>query len=133
MDEMTPLRDDELSEILRRWEATAVPASLEARVFGSAQRARGEWLRRSVRIPIPALLLAASAVLGLAAADVHWYRELRVPEGSVDRNLVRAPGLEGVVTLRIHIDPNGRVTQTTALSGDARLVPAAIDAVKHRR
>jgi hypothetical protein len=129
---MTPLRDDELREMLRRWEASPVPASLEARVFGNQRRVRAGWLWGAVRVPVPALVLAAAALVGLATAEVHRQREMRLPQGMVDGNLIRAPGLEGVVKLRIHIDSDGRVTGTTALRGDPRLVPAAIDAAKQR-
>jgi len=38
--------------------------------------------------------------------------------------------IQGVVKLQVHIGADGRVTQTTVVSGHPLLVPAAIDAVK---
>jgi TonB family protein len=44
--------------------------------------------------------------------------------------LAKMARIQGVVKLQVHIGADGRVTQTTVVSGHPLLVPAAIDAVK---
>ena len=62
---MEPLNDEELSWILRQWEAPAAPPSLQARVLGS--RHRQPWWRwlltGSIRIPVPIGLAAAVLIV----------------------------------------------------------------------
>lgn len=67
---MEPLDDQELSALLRKWEAPAAPASLSAKVLPQqASGARHWWqwiITGSVRIPVPvglAVLLAMAALL----------------------------------------------------------------------
>lgn len=69
---MEPLRDDELNQLLRRWEAPAAPASLRARL---PRQSRWGWLLTgSIRIPVPvaaaaAMLLAFSLMSGLRQSN----------------------------------------------------------------
>lgn len=60
---MEPLNDDELSELLRTWEAPPAPAALRDRVM-RGRRPGWRWLLTgSIRIPVP---LAAAVLLALA-------------------------------------------------------------------
>jgi hypothetical protein len=66
---MTPLNDDELTTLLRQWDAPATPPDLHARVF--RRRAWWHWLLTgSFRVPVP----VAAALLLLIA--VWAYRQV---------------------------------------------------------
>lgn len=56
---MEPLNDNELNQLLRKWEAPAAPPTLKHRVLP----ARASWwnwlLRGTVRVPVPVALAAA--------------------------------------------------------------------------
>jgi len=58
---MEPLNDEELSRILRQWQAPATPSSLEAKVLGALPKQPWwRWLLTgSVRIPVPAAIVVA--------------------------------------------------------------------------
>jgi hypothetical protein len=64
---MEPLNDNELRELLRRWEAPPAPAHVTSKIFG----ARLPWYRwllsGSIRVPVPAVA-ALLVVLGLIAS-----------------------------------------------------------------
>ena len=64
---MTPLNDDELNALLRRWEAPAAPAGLHARIFSrqAVLKLPGwHWLLNgSFRVPVP---VAAALILLVA-------------------------------------------------------------------
>jgi TonB family protein len=62
MDSKEPMRDDELSTLLRKWKVDAAPLSLEARVF-RAKRQIGWWR----------LIAAAAFALALMAASGAWF------------------------------------------------------------
>ena len=63
---MTPLNDDELTALLRQWDAPAAPPSLHARIF--RRRTWWHWLLTgSFRVPVP----VAVALLLLIAAWVY--------------------------------------------------------------
>ena len=65
---MTPLSDDELTALLRQWDAPATPRGLHARIF--RRRAWWHWLLTgSFRVPVP----VAAALLLLIA--VWAYRQ----------------------------------------------------------
>lgn len=52
---MEPLNDNELRDLLRRWEAPSAPPALERRIFGEpAKQPWYQWLLRgSIRVPVP--------------------------------------------------------------------------------
>ena len=64
---MEPLNDNELRDLLQKWEAPAVPSHLERRIFGKPRHHAGfRWLLSgSIRIPVPVfvLLLVCSALI----------------------------------------------------------------------
>jgi hypothetical protein len=60
---MEPLNENELSELLRRWEAPVAPQSLEHRVL--PRKASWRWLfTGTIRIPVP-VGIAAVVLLAL--------------------------------------------------------------------
>jgi hypothetical protein len=60
---MEPLNDEQLKEILREWRAPEVPAGLWPRLESRCRPRWWRWLLTgSVRIPVPALLLALTAL-----------------------------------------------------------------------
>ncbi len=64
---MEPLNDNELSHLLRQWEAPAAPPHLERRIFGKPRKQPWHrWLLMgSIRVPVPVfvlLLLVLSAL-----------------------------------------------------------------------
>ncbi len=64
---MTPLNDDELNALLRRWEAPAAPSRLHPRIF----QGRRWWhllMTGSIRVPVP----AAAGLLLLIALWAYW-------------------------------------------------------------
>ena len=74
---MEPLSDDQLKEILREWRVSGAPAYLEERVF-APPRSLWRWLMTgSVRIPVPALVLALLAL----AAIFYSTRKPATPAG----------------------------------------------------
>ena len=95
---MEPLDDDELNQVLRKWEAPGAPSTLRQRVF-PARRSWLSWLLTgTIRIPVPAALAAAV----LIALWIHYSRPAnpaRVPEpGSVSLADFRpVPQLEPVL------------------------------------
>jgi len=72
---MEPLDDNELSQLLRKWEAPAAPPTLQGRVF-SARKPWWKWLwSGSIRVPVP---VAVAAVL-LLALWIHYSRPANSP------------------------------------------------------
>jgi hypothetical protein len=61
---MEPLNDQDLQDLLRRWDAPPAPAHLEKRIFG--ERKKQPWYRwlvtGSVPVPVPALVLLLLAL-----------------------------------------------------------------------
>jgi hypothetical protein len=75
---MEPLNDDQLKEILREWRVSEAPAYIEERVF-TQPRPWWRWLLTgSVRIPVPALVLA---LLVLAAILYSTRNKPATPAG----------------------------------------------------
>jgi hypothetical protein len=67
---MEPLDDNELNQLLRKWDAPAAPPTLERRVF-SARRTWWSWLwSGSIRVPVP----VAIAAVVLIALWIHYSR-----------------------------------------------------------
>src|SRR2546429_666801 len=61
---MEPLDENELSQLLRKWEAPPAPPTLAGRIF-PPQKSWWRWLfTGTVRVPVP-LALAAAALLAL--------------------------------------------------------------------
>ena len=73
---MEPLNENELNQLLRKWEAPAAPATLTSRVLGKPERflrlraialARRPWWRwlltGTVRIPVPVAVAVAAVVV----------------------------------------------------------------------
>jgi hypothetical protein len=76
---MEPLDENELNQLLRKWEAPEAPASLTERVF-PRQRPWFWWLLNgSIRIPVPAAFAAAALV---AALWIHYSRPVERPRAS---------------------------------------------------
>jgi hypothetical protein len=71
--DMEPIDDNELRDLLRRWEAPDAPPHLEHRIFGAGGPTKRSWytwlLSGSIRVPVPAavllLLVLAALTLGL--------------------------------------------------------------------
>jgi hypothetical protein len=59
---MEPLNENELNQLLRKWEAPAAPPTLASRVV--PERSRWRWLLTgSVRIPVPVAVAVAAVVI----------------------------------------------------------------------
>ena len=80
---MNPIDDQELSRLLRQWEAPVAPPGLKHRVF---QRSAPWWrwlLAGTIRVPVP-LGAAALALLALwAYTNVSTFAPVTRPEPSV--------------------------------------------------
>lgn len=65
---MEPLNDIELRDLLRQWEAPAVPAPLERRIFPELRKEPWHrWmLSGSIRVPAPVLVLLLLILSALA-------------------------------------------------------------------
>jgi hypothetical protein len=62
---MEPLNENELNQLLRKWEAPDAPPTLTPRVFVEQKTSWWQWLLTgTVRIPVP-VALAAAAVIAL--------------------------------------------------------------------
>ena len=60
---MEPLDDDELKQLLRKWEAPPAPSTLQQRIFPQ-EKSRWSWLLTgTIRIPVPALIIAGIVVV----------------------------------------------------------------------
>jgi hypothetical protein len=74
---MEPLDENELKQLLRKWEAPAAPPILAQRVLPSENRQWWSWLwSGSVRIPVP-------VAIGVALVVVFWIyysRPANVPQ-----------------------------------------------------
>lgn len=78
---MDPLNEDELSEVMQQWTPSPVPATLEARIFGTERKqARASWWKRrisySIRISVPALLVTVLFILVLGVFAFRFSRNL---------------------------------------------------------
>jgi ABC-type phosphate transport system auxiliary subunit len=65
---MEPIDDDDLTPLLRRWDAPDTPDRLRARIFALPSPSRWRWLLTgSIRVPVPAVaaLLLVMVWLGV--------------------------------------------------------------------
>jgi hypothetical protein len=75
---MEPLNENELNQLLRKWEAPSAPPTLRQRVL-RPQKSRLAWLLTgSIRIPVP----AAIAVAALIALWIHYSHPANPPRVS---------------------------------------------------
>jgi hypothetical protein len=59
-----PLKDDELSRLLKRWQAPDAPESLRSRVLRRRRPFPLRWLiAGEIRVPVPVALLAACLLI----------------------------------------------------------------------
>lgn len=60
------MNDQEMNEILREWKAPEAPPDLEEKVWARRRRLGWRWLLTgSIRIPVPAFVLAAIVLVAL--------------------------------------------------------------------
>jgi len=86
---MEPLNDNELKQLLRRWEAPAAPATLQSPA-GPSRQSVWKWLLAGrIHVPVPvglALLIATAAVLiyssGTAPAPISPSAENAIAPGA---------------------------------------------------
>jgi hypothetical protein len=75
---MEPLNENELDELLRKWEAPGAPPSLKRHVF-PVRASWWAWLfRGTIRVPVP-LVLAAAVLIALW---VHYSRSSAPPRAA---------------------------------------------------
>ena len=95
---MEPESDEQLSRLLRAWEAPALPSSLERRVLAR----RTSWWRfllvGSVRVPVPVM---CAVVLVLAAALWRWNRPSPAPSVVVKTEKMEVPVIRDRVVTKI--------------------------------
>jgi|SRR6516162_8007891 hypothetical protein len=61
---MEPLNENELNQLLRKWEAPSAPPTLTSRVFETQERSWWRWLLTgTVRIPVPVAVAVAAVVV----------------------------------------------------------------------
>ena len=73
---MEPLDENELNQLLRKWEAPAAPPTLKARIF-PAEKSWLVWLfTGTIRVPVPIALAAAV----LVALWVHYSSAANRPQ-----------------------------------------------------
>lgn len=126
--------DEELTCLLRAWEAPDAPHASDARLLASFRRqtsAREPFWRRlltaSVRVPVPVAALAVLVLLGVTATLVA--RPSRVSSETVDRagapparettKIVEVPVVqERVVTRVVYVEKNERRAQQRAGDGN---------------
>jgi hypothetical protein len=65
---MEPLDDNELNQLLRKWEAPTAPPTLRQRIFPQQKSWLSWLLTGSIRIPVPAAIAAAA----LIALWIHY-------------------------------------------------------------
>ncbi len=65
---MEPEDDPQLSEVLKKWQVTGAPRSLDARVLGNRTRWWSFLLTGSIRVPVPVGVAIAVLLLVMAAA-----------------------------------------------------------------
>jgi hypothetical protein len=75
---MEPLDDNELNQLLRKWEASSAPATLRQRIFPQQKSWLSWLLTGSIRIPVPAAIAAAA----LIALWIHYSHPVNPPRAS---------------------------------------------------
>jgi TonB family protein len=110
-----PMSDEQLSALLKKWDAGAAPADLESRVWAE---------RRSIRARRRAWILIPAAVSGLAfAAGVGaWLlRPVHPPQLAEAVVSVRPPQLDPAVTEPVAVARRAESSQQSGTSGPAQL------------
>ncbi len=82
---MEPEDDPKLSGVLKEWQVTGAPPSLDARVLGSRTRWWSFLLKGSIRVPVPVGVAIAAVLLVMAAALM---RQRTAPPQSAPVSLV---------------------------------------------
>jgi hypothetical protein len=72
---MEPLDENELNQLLRKWEAPSAPPSLRQRILPPQQSWLSWLVRGSIRIPVPAAIAAAA----LIALWIHYSHPVNPP------------------------------------------------------
>jgi hypothetical protein len=80
---MEPTDDPKLSELLREWQVSGAPPSLDVRVLGVRRRWRSLLLTGSIRVPAPVAVAVAIILLVMAGALIRE-RAVPPPLSSVD-------------------------------------------------
>ena len=83
---MDPANDSKLSELLKEWQISGAPPSLDERVLGPRRRWWSFLLTGSIRIPVPAVIVLA-AILLIMAASLLRPRQPPAPQASTSINL----------------------------------------------
>lgn len=65
---MDPIDDPKLSELLKEWQVSGAPPSLDARILGVRKPWWSFLLTGSVRIPVPVMVAIAAILLVMAVA-----------------------------------------------------------------
>ncbi len=68
---MEPIDDPKLSELLKEWQVSGAPPSLDARVLGTRKRWWSFLITGSMRVPVPVGVALAAILLAMAAALVR--------------------------------------------------------------
>jgi len=66
-----PTDDAKLTELLKEWQISGAPPSLDERVLGPRRRWWSVLLTGTIRIPVPAVIVLAAILLIMAAALLH--------------------------------------------------------------
>ena len=73
-DERDTMRDEDLQDLLRKWEAPVVPDGMDERVMAAYRREMGaaepfwsRWLTSTIRVPVPVALVVALLLIFTAA------------------------------------------------------------------
>jgi hypothetical protein len=82
---MEPLNDEQLKEILREWRAPEAPADLWSPLESRCRPRWWRWLLTgSVRIPVPALVVALAALAVILFATLKAHPQPANPAGLAD-------------------------------------------------
>ena len=84
---MEPTDDPKLRELLKEWQISNAPPSLDERVLGPRKPWWSFLLTGSVRIPMPAVIAIVAALLMMAAA--LFYQRPQPPQEAASVNLAQ--------------------------------------------
>jgi hypothetical protein len=71
--------DPKLSELLKEWQVSNAPASLDGRVLDRRKRRLSFLLTGSIRVPVPAIVAIAAVLLVMTATLLRQRAEVVVP------------------------------------------------------
>lgn len=101
---MEPLNDNELNQLLRKWEAPSAPATLKERIFPE-QKSWWRWLLTgTVRVPVP-IALAAAVLLALL---IHYSSKPSTPPRVAQPSTVSLADFQPVRQLQPVVVTGGR-------------------------